>query len=333
MKLLDDAATEAALPFPDLIEALRQGFAAGAQVPLRHHHTIARGTAAGAEPDATLLLMPAWTGPEAGGGAAVQAVPAGPIGIKIATVFPGNSARGLPAIAGLYMLLDGTTGRPLAVMDAAALTARRTAAASALAADYLAAPDASRMLMVGAGALAPNLIAAHAAVRPIQRVTIWNHRPERAAALAAHLTAEGLDAVATEDLEGAARAADLISCATLSRTPLIHGDWLRPGAHLDLVGAFTPQMREADDSALRRARLFVDTRTGATKEAGEIVQGLADGVISDSDILADLFDLTRAVHPGRGGPEEVTLFKSVGTALEDLAAATLVATRQGLLGE
>ena len=339
MKFLDDAATAAELPFPDLIEALRAGFRRGAEVPLRHHHTIPRGT--GGAPDATLLLMPAWSGPpdaaRPGGGdggsddGAVQAGPDGPIGVKVVTVVPGNSARGLPAIAGLYLLLDGTTGRPLAVMDAAALTARRTAAASALAADYLAAPGARQMLMVGAGALAPNLIAAHAAVRPIARVSIWNHRPERAAELAARLTAEGLDAAATEDLEGAARAADLVCCATLSRSPLIHGDWLRPGAHLALVGAFTPQMREADDSALRRARVFVDTRTGATKEAGEIVQGLADGVIAEADIQGDLFDLVRGVASGRGGAEEITLFKSVGTALEDLAAATLVAERRGLL--
>ncbi|MEQ8347042.1 MAG: ornithine cyclodeaminase family protein [Sneathiellaceae bacterium] len=342
MQLLDDAQTRDALPFHDLIEALRGAFRDGAQVPLRHHHTIARpavppGTAA--EPDATLLLMPAWTGPDAGAAAGpgtagpgtADAGAAGPIGVKVVSVFPGNAARGLPAIGGLYLLLDGIDGHPLAVMDAAALTARRTAAASALAADYLARPDARQMLMVGAGALSPNLIAAHAAVRPIARVSIWNHNPERAAALAARLTAEGLDAVATEDLEGAAGAADLISCATLSRTPLIHGDWLRPGCHLDLVGAFTPEMREADDTALRRAQVFVDTREGATKEAGEIVQALQGGALTQEQIRADLHDLARGRHPGRQDAEAITLFKSVGTALEDLAAATLVARRHGLL--
>lgn len=330
MHQLDDQATEAALPFPELIEALREGFRTGAQVPLRHHHTIPRAPAGGEpEPDATLLLMPAWTGPGPDGTDAT--LPSGPIGVKVVSVFPGNARRGRPAIAGLYLLLDGGSGQPLAVMDAAALTARRTAAASALAADYLARADASRMLMVGAGALAPNLIAAHAAVRPIRRVAIWNHNPARAHALAERLRGQGLEADATDDLEGAARAADLISCATLSVEPLIQGEWLAEGCHLDLVGAFTPRMREADDAALRRAQVFVDTRAGATKEAGEIVQALASGVLTEGDIRGDLFELTGGGVDGRRDGRDITLFKSVGTALEDLAAATLVARKHGLL--
>lgn len=327
MRLLDDAAIASALDFPALIEALREAFRAGAEVPLRHHHTIPRD----GDPDATLLLMPAWRqredAPGEGGGTARP----GPIGTKIVTVFPGNAGRDLPAVSGIYLLLDGPTGRPLAVMDARALTARRTAAASALAAGYLARPDAARMLMVGAGALAPNLVAAHAAVRPIRQVTVWNHRPERAAALAARLAATGLEAKATEDLEAAVRQADLVSCATLSRAPLIRGEWLQPGCHLDLVGAFTPAMREADDTALRRAEIFVDTRAGACKEAGEIVQALAAGLLSEADIRGDLFDLVRGTAAGRSDPAAITLFKSVGTALEDLAAATLAARRLGML--
>jgi len=332
MNLLDDKATIAALPFPELIEALREGFRTGAQVPLRHHHTIRRTAPGGeAEPDATLLLMPAWTGPGAEREAGDAEPPSGPIGVKVVSVFPGNARRGQPAIAGLYLLLDGASGQPLAVMDAAALTARRTAAASALAADYLARDDAARMLMVGAGTLAPNLIAAHAAVRPIRRVEIWNHNPERAHALAASLAAEGLDATATDNLAKAAQEADLISCATLSSAPLIRGEWLSPGCHLDLVGAFTPQMREADDTALQRAQVFVDTRAGATKEAGEIVQALTSGALSEADIRGDLFELAGGRVAGRRDRDEITLFKSVGTALEDLAAATLVARKNGLI--
>lgn len=320
MQPLDDEAVAAALSFPALIEALREAFRGDAEVPVRHHHTVPRS----GDPDATLLLMPAWTaqGPDGA---------PGPIGTKIVNVFPGNARRGLPAVSGLYLLFDGRTGQPLTAMNAAALTARRTAAASALAADYLARPETARMLMVGAGALAPNLVAAHAAVRPIRRVAVWNHNPQRAAALAARLSAEGFDAAATEDLEGAAREADLISCATLSQAPLIQGGWLQPGCHLDLVGAFTPQMREADDAALRRAAIFVDTRAGASKEAGEIVQGLASGALAEGDIRGDLFELSRGKVPGRRDPGEITLFKSVGTALEDLAAAMLVARHHGIL--
>jgi ornithine cyclodeaminase len=245
-------------------------------------------------------------------------------GTKIVTIFPGNSARGLPSVLGTYLLLDGATGAPLAAIDGTRLTLWRTAAASALAGRSLIRPDARRMVMVGAGALAPFLIRAHAAERPLTEIALWNHRPERAAALAAELAAEGLPVRPAGDIETEIGQADLVSCATLTSEPLVRGEWLRPGTHLDCVGAFKPSMRETDDACVQRATLFCDTRAGALKEGGDYAQPLAAGVISDGDVRGDLYDLTRGGTAGRSGPDEITMFKSVGTAIEDLAAAMLV---------
>ena len=296
--------------FPALIEALRRAFQSEIAAPPRHHHAIERP----GEPAATLLLMPAWTKGERG---------ASFLGVKVVSLYPGNSARGLPSVMGTYLLMDGANGAPLAAIDGQALTLWRTGAASALAASYLAAKDARRLLMVGAGALAPYLIAGHANVRPIAEVLVWNHNPGRAESLAADLQGRAYSVLATTDLEAAVQSADIVSCATLASEPLVKGAWLKPGAHLDLVGAFTPKMRECDDEAVARARVFVDTRAGALHEAGDIVQPLHAGIISEPDIVGDLFDLCRSKVEGRKSPDEITLFKSVGTAIEDLAAAML----------
>lgn len=309
--LVIDAAEIGKVLTPALvIEALREAFRAPIEVPVRHHHSIPRG------PDelATLLLMPAWhkTG--------------GYIGVKIASVFPLNAKRNAPSVEASYLLMAGDTGTPLAVMDGRAITLWRTAAASALAASYLAKPKAQRLLIVGAGALAPYLIKAHATARPIAEVEVWNRDVAKAETLAAQLDGS-LKVTATPDLESATRRADIISAATLSTEPLIKGAWLQPGVHVDLVGGFTPKMREADDDCVRRASVFVDTRAGASKEAGDIVQPLQSGVIADQDIKGDLFDLCRGVHSGRAREDEITYFKSVGTAIEDLAAAVLVCSR------
>lgn len=318
MRIITGAEIAEALTFPELIETLRSAFRSGAVTPVRHHHTIALPD----QPDATLLLMPAWSDFSAQGHSS-----RGYVGVKIVSVFPGNSERGRPAIGGVYLLMSGGSGEPLALIDGQALTLWRTAAASALAASYLARHDSTRLLMVGAGALAPYLIEAHAAVRPIGEVLIWNRHRERADKVATRLRGRPYTVAATDDLEAAVRGADIVSCATLSREPLVRGAWLSGGAHLDLVGAFTPEMREADDMAIQRARLFVDTRAGALKEAGDIVQPLASGLIGEDDIAADLFELTRGDKAGRRFHDQITLFKSVGTALEDLAAATHVFAR------
>lgn len=306
MQIFDAEQVRRALDWPPLIEALRTAFRNGAEVPLRHHHTLA----VPGEPDATLLLMPAWT---AGGF----------LGIKIAGVFPGNAGRGQPAVQAQYLLMRADTGEALALLDGNELTARRTAAASALAAGYLARRDAERLLIVATGRLAVPLACAHASVRDYTQVAVWGREPARAAGVAECLRRLGLPAQALGDLEHAVRSADTVSCATLASAPLIRGDWLRPGAHLDLVGGFTPAMREADDAAIARAAVYVDT-AAALVEAGDLVQPLASGVLAATDVRADLAGLCRGEHPGRTDASAVTVFKSVGTALEDLAAAVRV---------
>jgi ornithine cyclodeaminase len=311
LQILDAAAIAAALTYPALVEALREAFRADIAVPLRHHHTVPQPGR-----DATLLLMPAWTE----GGAATDRF----LGCKIVTVFPDNAAAGQPSLHGRYLLMSGATGAPLALMDAQALTAWRTAAASALAAGFLARPDAEHLVMIGAGTLAPHLVRAHLAMRPIKRVTLWNRTHGRAISLAFGLTVTGIEATIADDLETAVRDADIVCCATLSTEPLLRGAWLKPGAHVDLVGGFTPKMREADNDAIKRARVFVDTRAGATKEAGDIVIPLRRGILTRKGIRADLFDLCRGKAKGRTSDRQITLFKSVGSAIEDLAAAMLV---------
>lgn len=306
MRIIDAATVERRLAFPALIERLRASFAADVAVPVRHHHTVpVPGAAAG-----TLLLMPAWQ-------------EGAHLGIKVVTVFPDNARHSLPSVLASYLLLSAETGEPLAMLDGRVITLRRTGAASALAASYLARPNAAHLVMVGTGALAPNLIAAHAAVRPITRVTVWGRNKPAARALVERLSGGTFAIAATDDLETAVRSADIVSCATLSKDPLVRGAWLQPGVHLDLVGGFTPAMRETDDEAIRRAAVFVDTRAGAIKEAGDIVQPLGTGVLTPDAIHADLFDLACGRAPGRTAPDQITLFKSVGCAIEDLAAAQL----------
>ncbi|GAB4229201.1 MAG: ornithine cyclodeaminase family protein [Kiloniellaceae bacterium] len=310
MRIIAAAEVEAALDYPSLVERLRQAFRRDITVPLRHHHDV---EVTGGN-TATLLLMPAWQADRH-------------IGVKMVTVFPDNGEKSLPAIMGIYILLDGKTGSPLALIDGPTLTVKRTAGASALASSYLSRQDAERLLMVGTGALAPQLIAAHAAVRPICNVLIWGRNPEKAKRLAKRMNRRDFRVDWTDDLEGAARGANIISCATLSKDPLVRGEWLQPGTHVDLVGAFRPDMRESDDEAVRRARIFVDTRAGATKEGGDIVQAVESGALVPDDIAGDLFELTRGERSGRRYYDQITLFKSVGTAVEDLAAAQLVFER------
>jgi len=310
MRFFSAATIDAALDFPSLIAALAEAFRGGAVAPQRAHYTIERA----GEPAATHLVMPAWTPADAAGDAY--------IGVKIVNVFPGNGARSLPAVHGVYILQSGKTGETLAAMDGARLTLWRTAAASALAAKTLAREDARRLLLVGAGSLAPFLAKAHASVRPIGRIGVWNRNTERARALARSLNGGAFEAHVVEDLERGVRDADIVSCATLATAPLIKGAWLKAGCHLDLVGAFNMSMREADDAALKRARIFVDTESGLS-EGGDVAQAIRDGTIVRADVAGDLAALTRG-EAGRGAADEITLFKSVGASIEDLAAAMLV---------
>lgn len=306
MLVLNEEQTRAALPWRELIEAIEQMFRSDCVMPVRHHHDME----VPGEATAVMLLMPAW-------------VPGDHIGVKILNLFPDNHLRSLPTIIGRYLLSSGKTGEMLAIVEGGELTARRTAATSALAARYLASPHAETMLMVGTGRLSLNLMQAHAITRPLKRFFIWGRNQAKAEETVGQAKALGIDVVIVDDLAEAARRADIVSCATLSSEPLIRGEWLKPGAHLDLVGAFKPSMRESDDEAVRRSSVFVDTRAGAMKEGGDIVQPLQSGVLTRDDIKAELVDLVHGRHPGRGGADEITLFKSVGAALEDLAGAIL----------
>jgi alanine dehydrogenase len=320
MHIISAEDIDRSLTFPALIAALKDGFAGDITVPVRHHHAIEREGMA----TATHLLMSAWTNARNGNNFRENNF----LGTKVVNVFPDNGKRGLPSIYGTYLLMSGETGETLAALDGTRLTAWRTAATSALAASYLANPNASRMMMVGAGALAPFLIKAHASIRPITHVALWNHNngraEELARTLAPELAAKGVTLEVFDKLETAVARADIISCATLSSSPLIKGDWLKPGAHLDLVGAYNATMRESDDVCITRSKVFVDTYGGALKEAGDIVQPMTAGLINRSDIKAELSELCKGTLRFERKPDDITLFKSVGAAVEDLVAAMLV---------
>ena len=304
LKVFSAQEVHAALPWQGLVGALEQAFAAGAQVPLRHAHSLGGADA--------LLLMPAWSN-EA-------------LGVKLVTVMPDNWARQAATVQATYLLLDRATGEPMAVLDGEALTLRRTAAASAFAARYLARADARSLLIVGAGRLAAWMARAHVAMRPgLDCVLVWGRRVEASEQLVQALRAEGIPAEVAPTLEAAVESVDIISCATTSTTAIVRGAWLQAGTHLDLVGGFKPDMREVDDDCVQRSRVYVDTYAGALAEAGDLVQPLRAGSITRDHIVAELAELASGSKAGRGNADEITLFKSVGTALEDLAAARLVA--------
>lgn len=296
------------LAFERLVPTLRDAFVAGCVVPPRHHHH-----GVGNADDSTLLLMPAWAG--------------GYMGIKVVSVFPGNGRRGLPGLHASYLLCDADTGEHLALIDGDQITARRTAAASALGASYLARADARSLLILGAGRIGSLMAEAYRSVRPIERVTVWNPTAANAQRLVKELRNAGFDAEVAHDLEAAVRAADCISSATLSTAPLIRGAWLTPGTHVDLIGSFSPTMREADDDVFVGTSVFVDAPT-AVHESGDLVDPIANGRLREDAIRADLAALCGGAHPGRENDAEITVFKAVGTALEDLASATLIYTSQ-----
>ena len=312
MKVFDADAVHEGLPYPELIEAL-----------IEHHRCDidARGQAMLEMPSAeggsvdNFLALPAWQKGRA-------------IGAKLVSVFPENerNGSGLPSIQGVYVLFSGADGRVEAVIEGASFTLRKTAADSGAGAKFLARRDAESMLMVGAGALGPHLIQAHLAARPsLREVAVWNRTPARAETLASELALAGVALRATTDLEGAAREADVISCATMATEPLILGEWLKPGAHLDLVGSFRPDMHECDEAAIRRASVFVDSPWSALEDCGEITGALASGALTRAEILADNFDFARDRHPGRTSDDEITLFKNGGGGHLDLMVAQTLA--------
>lgn len=307
MKVYDRENVASSLQYGILIEALRKAFSSKITAPERVQHTIKNNNGS----DATLLLMPAWKIGEH-------------IGIKIVSVFPENTTNNMNAVHANYFLMNANDGKPVAVMDGTELTLRRTACASALAADYLVNKNVDTLLMIGTGNLAPHMIKAHCVVRNYSRILIWGRNEEKAERLARSSDIKGKEILAKNDLKEALNDADVISCATLSQKPLIMGDWIKPGQHLDLVGAFTPDMAEADSKAVAMSKVVVDTYEGALSESGELINALKDGHIKKKHILSDLRELVLEEKDIRTDSNDITLFKSVGTALEDLAAAELV---------
>lgn len=307
LPFIDAARVRQSLPYPALIDALRAAFRDPATAPRRHAHELPGS--------ASLLLMPAWqSGQE--------------IGVKLVTVMPENRSRALPTVHALYVLMDAVTGAPLALMDGETLTLRRTAAVSALAARHLSREDSRTLLVVGSGQLAPEMAVAHCAARAIGRVLVWGRDGTRVASAIQRMREAGLPPQVSLEAAGvlasACAQADIICCATTSSEPLLELKMIRPGTHVDLVGGFRPHMREADDALMAAASLFVDTREGALAEAGDLVQPIAAGLIGEDAVRGDLPALVRGAHPGRQAPDEITLFKSVGTAVADLGAARLV---------
>ena len=301
MKQFDGAATARALAFPALVAALERMFVAGCEVPARHVHAVGDAL--------TALVMPAWQ-------------PGRYFGLKVVNVAPGNAARGLPGLFATYQLFDANTGAPLALIDGGELTARRTAAASALAASRLARANARRQLIVGAGRVGALLAPAYRAVLPIDDVMVWSRDADSALRLVVRLAAEGVPARVVTDLAAAATTADIVSCATLAAEPLVRGEWLAPGTHLDLIGGFTPAMREADDACFAGADVWIDTAEALAK-AGDLLHPIASGALRREDVRGTLAELCAAPRGSRERARR-TVFKSVGTALEDLAAAILV---------
>ena len=311
MQYFSQEELELKLDFPSLVKALEKAFCDAYEVPKRHHHTYANPRE---DIASTLLLMPAW---KAGAY----------LGIKLVTVSPNNGKYDLPSVQGIYTIFDAHKGFPLAQMDAKLLTAKRTAAASALASRFLSRPESKSLLMIGTGAVAKELIQAHACVRPIQKIYIWGRSFEKAKQLMAQLTDFTIEMIPVKTIEEVIAKVDIVSCATLSPEPLVFGKLLQAGQHIDLVGSYRPDMREADDELMRRVSLFVDDRTTAIHETGDLVIPIQKGIITLSTIKADLFDLCRKKKKGRVNQEEITCFKSVGHALEDLAAGILLLSK------
>ena len=292
--------------YSELITKIEKAFKSSkTEAPLRHHHDFFSHQE---KTDSTLLIMPAWN-------------PGKDLGVKIVTVNPENDKYNLPSIQGVYIYFDARKGIPIALLEAKALTVKRTAATSALASLFLSKKNASSLLMIGTGALSTELILAHAKVRPIQNVFVWGRNYKKAQVICKELNTKSFKVSPVKNIEDIIGKVDIISCATLSKTPLVLGKFLKKGQHIDLVGAYKKDMREADDDTIKKANIFLDTYKGGLKESGDIVIPLENGILNKNDIKADLFELCQQKKKGRSNDNEITVFKSVGHALEDLTAA------------
>lgn len=295
---------EEILPVSEAIGALERAFASEDRpaAPLRNNVDV---------PGGELLLMPA--GGEQG------------VGVKLVTLAPENPGRGLPFLHSVYVLFSSETLEPVLTVDGAALTTLRTSAVSALATRHLARPDSSRLVVFGAGVQANAHLDAMRAVRPVDRVRVVSRSKERAERLADR--ARGMDLDANVDGPDAVREADIVCTCTTSNTPVFDGRLLPTGAHVNAVGAYRPDSRELDDEAIRRAKIVVETREAALAEAGDLIIPINEGLIGSSAISADLGDVARGARV-RTSPDDITVFKSVGVAFEDLAVASALLERR-----
>jgi ornithine cyclodeaminase len=249
------------------------------------------------------------------------------LGLKAASIFPGNLMAGLPSIHSALLLFDGERGTPLCVMDGDLITCWKTAADSALGARLMARPDAERLLMVGAGTMAEHLIRAHLTVLPgLRHVAVWNRTATRAAGVVRRMAEEVPGIRQAGELEKEIRTADVVCCATAAQSPLVKGAWLQPGAHLDLVGSFMPHMREADPETFGRAKVALDWRPGTLGQCGELIDALRAGTLREEDILGDLYDVA-GCGSLREGDDEITVYKNGGGGHLDLMTAEFVADR------
>lgn len=314
----DEIKTAKSLPFKKLVDALERGFALGCVQPERQHLKMEKND----QTTPIMLIMPAWSKPEDDKQY---------LGVKIVNIYPDNRLKNLPGLTSTYILYNGKTGEELAILDGNTLTARRTAATSALAARYLSLPQSKKLAIIGAGKVAQLLAEAFSVVRPIEEITLWNRTKDYAFHLAEKLGNEGFSVKIADSVEEAVANADIVSAATLSTEPLIRKKWLKHGTHVDLIGAFAPHMRESDDDLVSQAKLYIDTPE-AIDEAGDLCVPIKQGIIVRTDILATLSELVTAKKRVSRDENDITLFKAVGSALADLYAAklgfeTMISTR------
>ena len=305
MKYFDMKAIQTALPYPLLVEALAQGLQQFAQTPARSFFSPNQDASC-------VMIMPAWR-------------PHQMMGVKLVSVWPENNAKGESAVSAVYVVISCLDGRPLAVLDGTELTLRRTAAAAALAAKRLARENSETLAVLGTGSLSVPLVQAHTDTMRLKNVLVWGRQFHKTQRVVKQLKELGIEVRAMGDLEETLALSDVVAVATTATEPFLKADWVKPGTHISLVGAFTPQMAEAEPVLMARSQLFADCRASVLEKGGEVFQAIKQGLVLDSDIIADLAELTaQSDRNWRHDGQAITVFKSVGFALLDLIAAELV---------
>jgi ornithine cyclodeaminase len=305
MKHFDMKAIQTALPYPLLVDALAQGLQQFAETPARSFFSPNQDASC-------VMIMPAWR-------------PHQMMGVKLVSVWPENNAKGESAVSAVYVLISCLDGRPLAVLDGTELTLRRTAAAAALAAKRLARDNSETLAVLGTGSLSVPLVQAHTDTMRFKNVLVWGRQFYKAQLVVNQLRELGIEVRAMGDLHKTLAMSDVVAVATTATEPFLKAAWVRPGTHISLVGAFTPQMAEAEPGLISKSQLFADCRASVLEKGGEVFQAIEQGLILDSDIIADLAELTaQPDRSWRHDAQAITVFKSVGFALLDLIAAELV---------